>query len=293
MRTLTITVTSEQAGRSVHSLLRRELGMPEGFISALKFRETGVCLNGARCRTTATVRAGDILTAEIGDKPAESGIVPIPYPLTIPYEDDDLLLLDKPAGMATHGKAEKGGVTAAAALAAYWGTDRAFHPVNRLDRGTSGLMAVAKSGFVHEKLRRALHTPEFCREYLAICAGTPPGSAGSITLPLEKDPDAKNRIRVSETGRPARTDYELVGTRGGLSLVRARLLTGRTHQIRVHLAALGCPLAGDVFYGGPPLIARPALHSHRLALRQPVTGERIERTSPMPEDMETLWKSIR
>ena len=293
MRTLSLTVSPEQAGRTVQSLLRRELRLPAGMISALKFRETGIVLNAARCRTTDRVRPGDVLTAEIGDLPAETGVVPRPWPLAIPYEDEDLLILDKSAGMATHGRSEKGDVTVAAALAAYWGTDRAFHPVSRLDRDTSGLLVVAKSGFIHELLRRRLHTADFDRRYLAIVQGTPEQPEGSVTLPLEKDPEAKNRIRVSETGAPARTDYRVLERRGGFSLVEARLYTGRTHQIRVHLAALGCPLAGDARYGGPMCLPRTALHSAFLTLRQPLSGETIRLESPMPEDMEELWTSIR
>ena len=295
MRTLTLRVSEAQAGRTVQSLLRREMQMPEGLVSALKFRETGLLLNGLRCRSTDRVRAGDELTAEIGDEPAETGVVPRPWPLSIPYEDEDLLVLDKPAGMATHGRSERGDVTAAAALAAYWGTDRAFHPVSRLDRDTTGLLVVAKSRYIHERLRRMLHTPDFVRRYLAIVEGTPPEPEGSVTLPLEKDPFLKNTMRAArEGGAPARTDYRVLETRGALSLVEARLYTGRTHQIRVHLAALGCPLAGDRRYGASAApLPRPALHSAYLSLRQPVTGARIERKSPMPEDMEALWTSIR
>ena len=290
MRTLTLEIPPELAGRKVKSILQYRLQIPPSMIARIKLRETGICLNGVRCRTTDLVRAGDLLSAEVGDEPAESGIVPIPFPLPVLYEDEDLLVIDKPAGMATHGKALRGDVTVAAALAARYGAGQPFHPVTRLDRGTSGLLVAAKSGYAHERLRRILHTEDFVREYLALVCGAPPAKEGSVTLPLKKDETAKNRFRTAPDGLAARTDYALLETRGGRSLLRLRLYTGRTHQIRVHLAALGCPVYGDRVYGvAASDLDRPALHSAILRLRQPIMGTEIALDCPMPEDMERIW----
>ena len=289
MRTLTLTVTEELAGRRVKSLLLYRLHVPESMISAIKLRETGICLNGIRCKTTDVVRAGDVLTAEVGDVPAETGIVPAETPPIVRYEDEDLIVVEKPAGIATHGKALRGDLTLANVLAGYWGTDRAFHPVTRLDRGTSGLMVIAKSGYAHERLRSILHTDAFIREYAAVAQGILPEKRGSITLPVKKDETQKNRFCVSPDGMTARTDYEVLSQCGGRSFVRLRLYTGRTHQIRVHLSALGCPLVGDAVYGtASEEIDRPALHSARLHLVQPVTGACIDLESELPADMEKL-----
>ena len=294
MRTLTFTVPPALAGRRVKSILQYQLQIPPSMIARIKLRETGITLNGLRCRTTDIVQPGDVLAAEVGDAPRETGIVPVAYPLPVVYEDEDLLVVDKPAGMATHGKALRGDVTVAAALAARCGTDRPFHAVTRLDRGTSGLLAAAKSGYAHERLRLLLHTEKFTRDYLALVRGAPPAAQGSVTLPMKKDEAAKNRFRVAPEGLPARTDYTLLETRGDLSLLRLRLLTGRTHQIRVHLAALGCPVYGDRVYGeAAPDLDRPALHSAFLHLDQPITGVVIDLESPLPEDMEELWKSMK
>jgi len=294
IRTLSYTVPPELAGRRVKSLLHWQLHIPESMIAAIKLRETGICRNGVRCRTTDTVFAGDVLTAEVGDLPAETGIEPVPLPVDILYEDEDLLVLNKPAGLATHGKALRGDPTVANVMAAYWGADRAFHPVTRLDRGTSGLMVIAKSGYVHERLRQMLHTDGFAREYLAIVSGTMPKAQGSIVLPMKKDGSAKNRFCVAEDGAYARTDYTVLDTGAHGSLLRLRLFTGRTHQIRVHLSAMGCPVAGDGTYGtASPEIARPALHSAFLSLTQPITGVQIRLEAPLPEDMEELWKSMK
>lgn len=294
MRTLSYTVPPEEDGRKVKSILQHRLRIPPSMIARIKLRETGILINGARCRTTDTVRAGDTVRAEVGDLPCETGISLIPFPLPILYEDEDLLVVDKPAGMATHGKALRGDATVAAALAALYGTDRPFHPVTRLDRGTSGLLVAAKSGYAHERLRQLLHTQDFTREYLAICCAVPPERCGSITLPIKKDETAKNRFRTAPDGLPARTDYTVLETRGTLALLRLRLYTGRTHQIRVHLAALGCPVFGDSVYGeGSSALDRPALHSAFLHLKQPITGAEIDLESPLPEDMEQLWRHMK
>jgi len=293
MRTLSLDISEELAGRRVKSLLLHRLHIPESMIARIKLWETGICLNGTRCRTTDTVKPGDVLTAEVGDPPTESGILPMAFPLEICYEDEDLLVLNKPADMATHGKAQRGDITAANALAAYWGTDKAFHPVTRLDRGTSGLMVVAKSGYAHERLRTMLHTDGFTREYLALVSGSMLQKSGCITLPIKKDETAKNRFCTAADGMPARTDYEVLEQRGGISLLRLRLFTGRTHQIRVHLAALGAPIVGDRAYGeASPDISRPALHSAFLHLEQPITGTLIDLSLPLPSDMENIWKSM-
>lgn len=293
MRTVSIIISQELDGRKVRSILQYRLHIPAGMIASIKLRETGICLNGERCRTTDTVHTGDVLCAEVGDIPEETGIIPMKTDLTIPYEDEDLLVLDKPAGMATHGKAEKGDITVANALAYYWGTEQAFHPVNRLDRGTSGLMVVAKSGFAHERLRTILHTDAFVREYLAIVSGQPPEPYGNILFPIRKDGTEK-RFVVAADGSPAHTYYEVVEQTALCSLVRLRLYTGRTHQIRVHMAALGCPIIGDERYGvRSEQIVRPALHSASLSLEQPITGKMIQLDSKLPVDMEQLWKNMK
>ena len=153
MRRLTLTVTPEQAGRTVKSLLRRELHMADGAIARVKTVPDGICLNGVHACTVDRVAAGDVLTVRIDDKRSGGKFTPVAVPLDILYEDADLLALNKPAGMAVHGGYDRGEPTVANALAAYLGPDAVFHPVNRLDRGTSGVMLVARSGYVHDRLR--------------------------------------------------------------------------------------------------------------------------------------------
>ena len=284
-RVLTLTVLPEWEGRTVKGLLCRELHMTEGLIARVKLRETGILRNGARCRAVDRVTAGDVLAVEVGDGPEEKNTaLPVAVPLRFVYEDEDLAVIDKAPGMVVHGAAG-GPPTLANALAALWGPEQPFHPVHRLDRGTSGLLVVAKSAYVQERLRQSLHTEDFRREYLALVTGTPEPARGAVDLPIGREEGHPTRRRIDPSGQPARTEYAVEGAFPGGTLVRLRPLTGRTHQIRLHMEAMGHPLLGDRLYGGGGDPGRPALHAARIAMRHPVTGERLELVSPLPEDM--------
>ena len=289
MDRLTFFVAPEQAGRTVRSLLRRELHMAEGLISSVKFRPDGILLNGNPVHTDVRVRAGDILSVSVADR-GRNEAAPLDLSLPIPWEDDALAVIDKPAGIGVYGE---GTPNIAGILAYKWGANIEFHPVNRLDVGTSGLMVTAKDGYTHDRLRRLLHTGDFRREYLALAEGVLPKSAGTIDLPIGRAPVEGTRRAVAPGGLPCRTDYEVLGSDGQRTLLRLRLHTGRTHQIRVHMAALGHPLVGDRLYGASDTaLARPALHSHHLRLVHPITGAIIEVTSPLPPDMAALADRI-
>ena len=162
-----------------------------------------------------------------------------------------------------------------------------FHPVHRLDKGTSGLVVVAKHAHAQEKLKNQLHTNEFCRVYLAVCDGMPSGPSGTVDAPIGPVEGSLIAREVRSDGRPARTHYRVLQACGPRSLVELELETGRTHQIRVHMAHIGCPLTGDFLYGTEDraLIGRPALHSARLELTHPITGERLCFSAPVPADM--------
>lgn len=286
-RRLSVTVGPEDEGQTVQRLLKTKLSMAQGHIASLKWRPNGICLNGAPSHTDARVRAGDVLTVRIDDGERINPAAPIPVPLRIRYEDADLAVLEKPAGMAVHGPDGQGAPTLANALAALWGPEQPFHPVHRLDRGTTGLLVVAKNAYVSERLRRSLHTEGFVRDYLALAEGLPQPASGTVDLPLGPAEGERFRRAVRPDGQPAVTDYETLGATQGVSLLHVRLQTGRTHQIRAHLAAVGHPLFGDALYGGPAAegLDRPALHAAALRLRQPVTGARLAFSSPLPKDL--------
>ena len=294
MRTLELIVTPDQAGRTVRSLLKQELRLSSHAVSRLTRRETGILLDGVRAFTTAVVRAGDVLTVEIGDGRTDGGgVPPLDIPLDILYEDEDVLAVNKPAGMAVHASSLTPETpTLDGALAARWGGPFVFHPVNRLDKGTTGVMLVAKSGYVHELLRRALHSADLCREYRAVVVGRLDPPAGIVDAPIGREAGSVIRRCVAPDGASAVTRYETLWSDGAFSLVRLLPETGRTHQLRLHMAHLGCPLAGDWLYGteDKALIPRPALHSCHLRLTHPITGVSLSLAAPLPEDMRRLIK---
>lgn len=292
MRTLTHIVTPEEEGRTVRSLLKGRWQFSSHAISRLTRVEGGIRVNGVHARTTAVLRAGDTVEVESGDhRPPKAAPVPGNWPLPVVWEDEDLLVVNKPAGMTAHASSFLPDTpTVAGALAFSRGTDFIFHPVSRLDKGTTGLMVIAKSGYVHDLLRRQLHTDAFRREYRGVCLGVPDPPQGTVDLPIGRAEGSAIARQIRPDGDSAVTHYETLETRNSLSLLRLVPETGRTHQLRLHMATLGCPLAGDWLYGkeDPTLIPRPALHSYALELVHPVTGEVLHLTAPLPEDMVRL-----
>lgn len=292
MQTISRTILPEEEGSTIRYILRARLGFSAHAVRSLTRRKGGILLNGQRAFASAHVRAGDVLTAAIGDiKAPDQKTVPCGIPLPIVYEDDYLLVADKPAGMAALSSSLRPDTpTVAGALAYQRGEASVFHVVNRLDSGTTGLMTVAKCGYVHNLLRNQLHSEAFYREYRGVCVGRPEPPSGTVDLPIGRaDGSAVGRC-VRADGAPSVSRYETLEQAGALTFLRLIPETGRTHQLRVHMAAIGCPLAGDWLYGreDPSLISRPALHSCLLRLRHPVTGEMLELSSPLPEDMKKL-----
>ena len=292
LETITRTIIAEESGSTVHHILKAKLHFSSHAISRLTRAENGILVNGSHARTTFVLRAGDVLTVETGDhRPPKVEVTPGDWPLPIVWEDGHLLVVNKPAGMTAHASNFLPDTpTVAGALAWQRGTDFVFHSVNRLDKGTTGLMVVAKSGYVHDLLRRSLHTPRFIREYRAVCIGCPEPGAGAIDAPIGRDESSTIARMVRPDGQSAVSHYEVLSSQNGLSLVKLLPETGRTHQLRIHMASIGHPLAGDWLYGteDPDLIARPALHSYALTLTHPVTGEVLHLTAPLPEDMARL-----
>jgi 23S rRNA pseudouridine1911/1915/1917 synthase len=211
--------------------------------------------------------------------------------LEIVFEDEHLLVVDKGPGLVVHparGHREDTLAQLLAPLAAGGEPERAGI-VHRLDRDTSGLLVVSRSQEAHRRLQAALASRKIEREYLALVEGRPPARTGTIEAPIGRDPRIRTRMAVGGAGaREARTHFALERALSGTSLLRLRLETGRTHQIRVHLQAIGYPVAGDPEYGTPGLLGleRQFLHATRLAFDHPITGERVEVSSPLPEDLE-------
>ena len=292
MRILTHTVLPEEEGRMVKGILRGSLQLSYTLLKSLKWRENAILLNGQSVHVNAIVHAGDVVSVALSERtPREDLYCENTSAPDIVYEDEDLLVLNKPAGVAMHPKADDAAAPSLAAmLTGYLGEGSVPHFVSRLDKGTSGLLIAAKSGYVHDRLRRALHSSELRREYRAVAVGqvTPP--RGVIDAPIGRADGSIIRRCVREDGLVSRTEYEVLQTTERFTLLRLRPETGRTHQLRVHMAYLGHPLAGDWLYGTEDknLIARPALHSYELWFTQPVTGQEMHFTAPIPHDMQRL-----
>ena len=292
MRILTHTVLPEEEGRMVKGILRGSLQLSYTLLKSLKWRENAILLNGQSVHVNAIVHAGDVVSVALSERtPREDLYCENTAAPNIVYEDEDLLVLNKPAGVAMHPKADDAAAPSLAAmLTGYLGEGSVPHFVSRLDKGTSGLLIAAKSGYVHDRLRRALHSSELRREYRAVAVGqvTPP--CGVIDAPIGRADGSIIRRCVREDGLVSRTEYEVLQTTERFTLLRLRPETGRTHQLRVHMAYLGHPLAGDWLYGTEDknLIARPALHSYELWFTQAITGQELHFTAPIPQDMQRL-----
>ena len=285
MKMLCVTVTTEQEKLRVQDVLRDVYDVSESYLSKLKRRPGALLLNGEPVYTTARVRPGDTVAFDPSD-PEKLPIQKIPYPLSIVWEDEWMLVLDKPAGISVHPARDPVEPTVENALAAYFaGTDNP-HPVSRLDKGTTGLLTVAKSGYIHAQMKTIQHEGRFQKTYLALVSGVPKEARFTIDAPLGPEPGSTYRQCVREDGAHANSVCEVLETCNSVSLVRLTPYTGRMHQLRVHMAYAGYPLLGDWLYGTrSELIDRPALHAAALTFTHPITGQEITLSAPLPKDM--------
>jgi 23S rRNA pseudouridine1911/1915/1917 synthase len=258
-----------------------------------------VRVNGQPADPAARVGAGDVVEFEIPEAYV-TDVAAEAIPLDVIYEDDDLAVINKPAGMVVHPAPGHHTGTLVHALLGRGGNwsavGGAARPgiVHRLDKGTSGLIVVARNDMSHRALSKQLKDRSLSRTYLAIVQGEIRDAAGELEGPIGRHPKERKRMAVVSGGRFARTRYEVVERRAGHTLLRCDLDTGRTHQIRVHLAALGHPVAGDAEYGGrEDVLSRPMLHAWRLRLQHPRNKEEMSFEAPPPEDFDSFWASAR
>ena len=298
MRKLTYLVPADDAGRALRSIAPKRFSLGVHAYRRLKVLGA-IHVNGVPARASHVLSEGDVIDIFLPDDGADaaaqtaptSALLDLP-PSHIRYMDEDVIVAAKgaplptlPAGHITSGTLREQLIAMLGAAPETF----VYHPVNRLDKGTSGLMVVARHAHAQRLLTAQLHTGSFVREYLAVTEGVPDQHEGVIDAPIARIGAGAKRA-VMEGGRRAVTHYRVLRTGNGRALIRLRLETGRTHQIRVHLAHIGCPIAGDYLYGTElaALPGRFALHSAHLFCVQPITGQEISIDEPLPEALAAL-----
>jgi 23S rRNA pseudouridine1911/1915/1917 synthase len=286
-------VGPQDAGQRLDQFLAEPLGSRA---RAARLIAAGlVRVDGRRVPKRHQVAVGQRVVVQeeaVSPAPGSDSVHPAPARFTVVHEDDFLIVVDKPAGVVVHpARGHEAGTLAQALADRAAGGEDPYRAgiVHRLDRDTSGLLVVAKSDSVHRQLKALLQARELRREYLTLVDGIPPAHSGTIDAPIGRD--RRDRVLHSiDTDRPreARTHFELLEPLRHEALLRVSLETGRTHQIRVHMQAIGHPLLGDRAYGGPVRfgLERQFLHAARLAFPHPATGEQVDVSSPLPDDLE-------
>lgn len=251
-----------------------------------------VTVDGVTAASKQRLAAGNSVEFEV--PPPRETLTPQEVDFSVAYEDEHLAVVEKPAGIVTHPGAGTRSPTLAAGVLQRWpqvrgvGDEGRWGIVHRLDKETSGLLVVALDLHAFDGLRAAIRARAVERSYLALVRGVPDPPAGTIDAPISRDTRSRGRMRVESGGRAARTHYRVVASGASMALLEVGLDTGRTHQIRVHMAAVGMPIVGDRQYGQSAGSPRLFLHAARLAFDHPATGERIEVESPLPEDLATV-----
>lgn len=281
MRVIDFEIKACDDGKSIRDFLR-EFGVSSALLTRLKQTENGITKNGEFARTIDKISAGDRLTISIENK----GKMPkklVDERVSVAYNDEDILVLNKPELMPVHESRNHQGDTLANVSSCYMDEDTAFRAVYRLDRDTSGLVLIAKNELTASKLAGNIK-----KDYYALVNGELEGS-GTIDLPIARlDTSIIKRV-VNDCGERAITHWQAISTRNGNTLLKINLETGRTHQIRVHFSYLGYPLVGDTLYGGDSdLISRQALHCKTIYFTHPITNERITVDSEFPQDIRGL-----
>lgn len=282
-------------GQTVLAVIKRELGLSASTLRHLKFLENGILLNGERVTVRRTVHTGDRLSLATDDAEPQEDLLPVALDLGIVYEDADIVVPDKPADMPTHPSHNHHEDTVANALAyryAEMGIPFVFRPVNRLDRNTSGLVLIARNRPAAGVLSAAMREGRIKKQYLAVLDGIPDEREGIIETYIRRTAASiivRENCAEGEGGDHAITHYRVLAAENGHALVLASPITGRTHQLRVHFAGIGCPITGDDMYGSAsPLITRHALHAYRLTLPRPSDGETVTLCAPLHDDMRAL-----
>ncbi|OME89973.1 MULTISPECIES: RluA family pseudouridine synthase [Paenibacillus] len=318
-------VSPHEDGMLLKTILQKRMGVSRKLLSRLKLTEQGIMLNGTRVYISVKVHAGDLVEIRMEQERSDD-MLPQPMDLHILYEDEHLLVLNKPAGIIVHPTHGHYTDTLANGVVHYWqekGWNYRFRAVHRLDQETSGVLVVAKNPYIHQHVSEQMIAGTVDKRYVAFVHGKPALPSGDIDGPIDRDPLEPHRRIVTPDGYPSLTRYQVCETYHSASLVELKLETGRTHQIRVHMLSIGCPLIGDQMYRHPVYserelrsdgtetasygnegsaepevdssimrvdryMGRQALHAASLTLIHPIEGNTMVFTAPLPEDMNSL-----
>lgn len=294
-----IVIDKEIAGKDIRTLLRQDMGFSSAMVKKLKFTEGGILVNGGFVTVRYELREGDVLALAVEDRQEDVSpyIIPVELELPVLYEDDALTVVNKPPDMPSHPSFGHRDDTVANALAwRYRGQTYVFRPVNRLDRDTSGVMLTSNTKLASYRMFLAMQGGEIRKSYIAVAEGVPPQKQGRIEGYMRRTADSVIERQVCPAEDPgaqlAITEYRVLAENGRNSVILASPITGRTHQIRVQMTSVGCPLCGDTLYGGEsPFIRRHALHAVLTSFPHP-DGRRMTVRAPLPADMTELIRAL-
>jgi 23S rRNA pseudouridine1911/1915/1917 synthase len=295
-----LTIDGDMPGHRLDFAVSREFGLSRAYSQSLIKGGNVTACDGRRVKPSVKVRAGERYGVDL-PPPRKLDLEPEDVDFRVVYSDEDIIVVNKPAGLVVHpapghwsGTLVHGLLYRFPELGNLNGVERPGI-VHRLDATTSGMMVVARNGLAQEKLWSAFKERRVGKEYLALCFGAPRQSSALINMPIGRDPVHRQRMSVNGEGRNAVTEYEVLWSGRGYSFIRCRLHTGRTHQIRVHMSAVGCPLVGDTVYSNRPSPFEPQrvfLHSWRLSFCHPRSGERMEFRAVLPDDLTRFLRGL-
>lgn len=289
--TLKLTVRRDSSGSTIERYLERN-GVSGKMMASLKKNPENVLLNGSPSKLNTVLTENDVVEVTIVEKKDETSILPWEEELDIVYEDNEIIVINKPAGMPVHPSRRHPDTTLANALVYRYGKDNSFHCITRLDKDTSGLVLVARNRYAAAQLSEFMKKHEIRKQYLAIVAGKI-NQSGTVVAPIFRPGASVKRCVDFEHGTDAITEYEPVKyyENNNVTLLKVNPLTGRTHQIRVHMAYSGHPLCGDQLYNSSPgIMKRQALHACRLSFPHPLTKKPLEFEAELPCDMLEILK---
>lgn len=282
-----ITIEKELCDKRIEHILKKKAGLSETLIRRLKRTEGGILLNGKPAKVIEKVSLGDVIKISVLEK-SSGNIIPVKIPLDIIWEDEDILVVNKLRSMPTHPSRGHNEDTLANGVIYHLASNSKFHVITRLDRDTSGVVLIAKNPVSAAYLTEEMKNGRISKEYIAVINGVLNPENGEISAPIKRKSEKGILRCVSPDGKEAVTVYETVEKSKKHSLVKLFPLTGRTHQLRVHMSYMGNPIYGDSMYGAQQKGEKTRLHCHKLTFIHPGTREKITVEAPIPEDIKRV-----